>query len=345
MNPPPETAPSSQPHRAQAVPLRRLFFNESELRAGWRLLIFFAILMLTPDRVFFVHDTNQGARQASSPEQHTPKAPAARYSELSFPPEGFIVSDGLSFALLLCLTAFMSVIERRPMRYYGLPLQQAFGGKFWMGCLWGFAAISAFLLVLRATHSFYFGLPAIHGRTIIRFAVLWAIAFLLVGFLEEFLLRGYAQFTLTLGIGFWPAAFLLSLFFAFMHRTNPGETSFGLFEIVLIALFFCFTLWRTGNLWFAVGFHAAWDWSQSFFYGTPDSGLLAQGRLLHSSIAGPAWLNGGSAGPEGSVLVAPLIGFLFVLFYFAFPKRVPYPDPEAIKPARPSWAPQKTLGI
>ncbi len=343
MNPPLEPAPSSDPHPGHVFPLRKFFFNEFELRAGWRLLIFFAILMLTPDRVFFVPDANQFARQATSSEQHAPKVSAARNSAVSFPPGGFIVGDGLSLALLIALTAFMSVIERRPMRHYGLPLRQAFRGKFWMGCLWGFAAISAFLLVLRATHSFYFGLPAIHGRAIIRFAVQWGIAFLLVGFLEEFLLRGYAQFTLTLGIGFWPAAFLLSLFFAFMHRTNPGETLFGLFEILLIALFFCFTLWRTGNLWFAVGFHAAWDWSQSFFYGTPDSGILAQGRWLHSSIAGPTWLNGGSVGPEGSVLVAPLIGLLFVLFYFAFPDRAPYPDPTAITPALPKFDPQRVL--
>src|SRR5271165_1215148 len=337
MNQPPESVSSPEPQSQPPAPvssIRKVFFNDCELRAGWRLLIFFAVLMATPDRAFFIHDSDlrwRHWRHTNSAEQR-PQNPAARNRLGPLSPEGFIGSDGLSFAVLLGLTGLAALIERRPMRDYGLPLRQAFRGNFWLGCLWGFAAISVLLLVLHASHGFYYGPPAIRGWNALRFAGLWAMAFLSVGLFEEFLLRGYAQFTLTLGIGFWPAAFLLSLCFAFLHRTNPGETAAGLFEIVLIALFFCFTLWRTGNLWFAVGFHAAWDWSQSFFYGTPDSGLLVQGRLLRGSFGGPAWLSGGSAGPEGSVLVAPLIGLLFVLFYLAYPRRAPYPDPEAVRP-------------
>jgi hypothetical protein len=237
----------------------------------------------------------------------------------------------------------MAKIEKRKLRHYGLPLNQSFRGNLWQGCLWGFGAISALLLVLRADRNFYYGAPELSGRSILHFALLWAIAFLFVGLFEEFLLRGYLQFTLTTAMGFWPAAFLLSLSFALLHWGNPGETKLGLFHIVLIALFLCFTLWRTGTLWFAVGFHAAWDWGQSFFYGTPDSGLLAKGHLLHSSFAGSARLTGGSVGPEGSVFVGPLLLLLFVLFYFAFPKRAPYPDPAALKTAEPALVAAKTL--
>lgn len=338
----PETPPVPQP--SAAFPLRKLFFNDSELRAGWRLLIFSAVLLLTPDRAFFFDDGAVRGTESYVAQHQTRSTPSNILSG-ELPPEPFIRDDGLSFFFLVGVTAFMGIIERRELRYYGLPLRQAFGRKFCTGCLWGFAAMSVLLLTLRASHNFYFGAPAIHGWTLVRFATLWGIAFLLVGFFEEYLLRGYAQFTLTLGIGFWPAAILLSLFFAFLHRSNPGETPIGLCQIVLIALFFCFTLWRTGTLWFAVGFHAAWDWSQSFLYGTPDSGILVRGHLLHSTVAGPGWFNGGSVGPEGSVLMAPLMGLLFLLFYFAYPTRAPYPDPEGITPARPSLVPRKTLGI
>ena len=58
---------------------------------------------------------------------------------------------------------------------------------------------------------------AIHGARIVRFAVFWAVFFLLVGFFEEFLLRGYSQFTLTRAMGFWPAAVLLSCMFGLIH--------------------------------------------------------------------------------------------------------------------------------
>jgi CAAX protease family protein len=310
--------------------LRRIFSSDVELRAGWRFFIFLILVIVVIFGANFV-------------AKHLLKAPPAKNQPLDLRPGAIIASDGISLVLLLGISAIMARLERRKLRYYGLPLKQAFRGNFWLGCLWGFGAISVLLLTLRADHNFYYGALELSGWSIARFASLWAIAFLLVGLSEEFLLRGYAQFTLTTGMGFWPAALLLSLLFAFLHRSNPGETILGLFQIVLIALFFCFTLWRTGTLWFAVGFHAAWDWGQSFFYGTPDSGVPAKGHLLHSSFAGPNWLTGGTVGPEGSVLVAPLILLLFVLFYFAFPKQTQYPELDAIKSAKPVLVPQTTL--
>jgi membrane protease YdiL (CAAX protease family) len=323
-----EQLPTVQP--ASPSPVRRIFFNDVELRAGWRLFIFVVLLSAILFAVnFVVKHVRKSPLQSNQPV------------ELRAVPE--IVLDTLQFALVLGVAAIMAKIEKRKLRYYGLPLKQALRGNFWQGCIWGFAAISVLLLALRADRNFYFGGPELSGWSIFRFALLWAIAFLVVGLFEEFFLRGYAQFTLTTGMGFWPAALLLSVSFAALHLGNPGETKIGIFQIVLIGLFFCYTLWRTGTLWFAVGFHGAWDWGQTFFYGTPDSGLSAQGHLLHPSFAGSAWLTGGSVGPEGSVLVAPLIVLLFVLFHLAYPKRAPYPDPAAIKLAEPGLASSQTL--
>jgi membrane protease YdiL (CAAX protease family) len=322
----PELVPSPEPvllvQSAGASLIHKIFFNDAELRAGWRFFIFFVLLIVVSYGTNFVI-------------KHVRKAPPAKNQVVDLRPGAIIAGDGLSLVLLLGIAAIMARLEKRKLRHYGLPFKQALRGNLWLGCVWGFGAISVLLLALRADHNFYYGSPELSIRGAARFASLWAIAFLLVGFLEEFLLRGYAQFTLTTGMGFWPAAFLLSCLFAGLHWSNPGETIPGLMQIVLIALFFCFTLWRTGTLWFAVGFHAAWDWGQSFFYGTPDSGIAAKGHLLHSSFAGSKWLTGGSVGPEGSVLGVPLILLLFVLFHFAFPKQAQYPDPEAIKSAKP----------
>jgi hypothetical protein len=89
-----------------------------------------------------------------------------------------------------------------------------------------------------------------------------------------------------------------------------------------IGLFFCLTLLRTGNLWFAVGFHAAWDWGETFIYSVPDSGLVVPGHLLSSSLRGPDWLSGGSVGPEGSVLCFIVILLAWVLFSKMYPAAV-----------------------
>ena len=88
--------------------------------------------------------------------------------------------------------------------------------------------------------------------------------------------------------------------------------------MVSSALLACFTLRRTGNLWFAIGLDAAWDFSLTVLYSVPSSGMHAKGALLRSTLSGPAWLTGGADGPEGSVLgLAVLLGsFLFLRVLF-----------------------------
>ncbi len=65
-----------------------------------------------------------------------------------------------------------------------------------------------------------------------------------------------------------------------------------------------FTLRRTGDLWFASGLQAAWDWAGSFFYGIPrqrDQPAFT-GHLLTPSLRGSKWITGGSVGPEASLI-------------------------------------------
>lgn len=210
-------------------------------------------------------------------------------------------------------------VERRQWSDYGLPGRQAFGRRFWMGAFWGFAAISLVIVALYGAHAFSFGHIVLHGKRLLRFTAFWAIYFVLVGLFEDFLFRGYAQFTLARGIGFWPAAIVLSCIFGLIHRGNEGERWSGVVIAILIGLFFCLTLRRTGNLWFAIGFHAAWDWGETFFYSVPDSGTVWPGHLLSSSVHGPAWLTGGSVGPEGSLLCFAVIMLVWAAFERIYP--------------------------
>lgn len=150
------------------------------------------------------------------------------------------------------------------------------------------------------------------GR-VLGYAAAWGLACFLVGMSEEFTLRGYLLFTLARGIRFWPAAFLLAILFGALHKGNPGESPFGLVAAALIALVFSLSLWRLGHLWWAIGFHMSWDWAESFFYGTPDSGTVSAGRLMHAHPQGALLLSGGPTGPEGSIWVA-LVILLAALF-------------------------------
>ena len=102
---------------------------------------------------------------------------------------------------------------------------------------------------------------------------------------------------------FGTSAVLFSILFAAAHLANPGENKFGIAMVFIDGMAMCFSLWHKGNLWFAIGNHAAWDWGETFLFGTPNSGLQGQHALMNPSFHGPSLLTGGADGPEGSVLV------------------------------------------
>jgi membrane protease YdiL (CAAX protease family) len=232
---------------------------------------------------------------------------------------GMAVEASLMFAAILP-GFLMARVEGRPFGDFGLPARGAFGHNFWVGSLWGVVSITALMLALRVAGAFTFGSIALHDGRIIKFAFYYALLFLLTGFFEEFLLRGYSQWVLTRAINFWPAAIVLSVSFGAIHGSNPGESKTGLAAAGLIGFFLCLTLRRTGNLWWAVGFHMAWDWGETYLYSVPDSGTVLPGHLLNSSLHGPDWLAGGSVGPEGSYLVFAVIAALWILFSRAYPE-------------------------
>ena len=107
--------------------------------------------------------------------------------------------------------------------------------------------------------------------------------------------------------GFWQAAWVTSTIFGYWHTHNSGENSVGIFAAALIGFVFCVSVRLTGTAWWAIGCHAAWDWAETFFYGTADSGMVAPGHYLTTSPAGNALWSGGADGPEGSLLVIGVI--------------------------------------
>ena len=112
---------------------------------------------------------------------------------------------------------------------------------------------------------------------------------------------------------FWYAAWATSTFFGFVHTGNNGETWIGVFAAAAIGFVFCVSVRVTGSAWWAIGCHAAWDWAETFFYGTADSGYAAKGHFLTTTPAGNTLWSGGTDGPEGSLLVLPTIALILVI--------------------------------
>jgi membrane protease YdiL (CAAX protease family) len=307
--------------------LRRLFFGDDGLRAGWSFLLFIILLVAAFTLLF----------TTLRHFHHLPKPPANAAS-LPMTARATTVMDGVQFLVFALVAGIMSLIERRPWSRYGIVAARAVP-DFFAGFFWGFLCLSTLIGLLFVTHSIAFSGLAMHGSAAAISGAKWLLGFLCVGLAEEFITRGYIQYTVGRGVsgitraldptnryshvwGFWVAAFLFSaLLFMTAHLGNGGETPWGIAQVGMAGGVFAYSLWRTGSLWWAIGFHCSWDWAQSYFYGTHDSGLAAAGHLLNSQPIGNPMLSGGSTGPEGSILCTPIFLLIVAIIYFTLPRR------------------------
>jgi uncharacterized protein len=306
----PSSEPSDPPRHSSHI--RKIFVGPNGIRAGWRFAIFVALLAIFRQLII-----QHGLRLIPG----FIKAAKATQGSGILTPQFQLMLQGAAVLTVFLAAGVMSKIEKRPFELYGLPPEGAFGKLFWQGVAWGLAFETIEILAICALGGFSFGTLALAGTAIVKYALLWAIGLLLVGIFEEFLFRGYSQFTLGSGIGFWPAAFLLSAAFGAAHLSNSGEGWVGALSVFALGMFGCFALRRTGNLWFIIGFHAAMDYAETFIYSTPDSGYLAQGHLLNSRFRGPTWLTGGTIGPEGSMIEFVVFLMAFILFNGVYPAK------------------------
>ena len=286
--------------------MKRIFIGPNGLRAGWRFLIF-AVLWTA---------ISTGAQLLIR---------LAYKGHAGMHPLDYLVSDGVGFVTALAAAALMARIERRSLGQYGLPFSSGFRARFFEGLLWGAIPVGVLIFVIRLFGGVTFGGFAISGATFAKWALLWTATMVVLGFFEEFLFRGYPLVALADGLGFWPASILLSAGFGALHYfTKPMETFADALSVSLIGLLLCFMIARTGDLWLAVGFHAAFDFCALSLFGAPNTGNEGKpvtGHLLATQFHGPTWLTGGPCGIEASWLIFPVIALMFLLFHRLYPVR------------------------
>jgi membrane protease YdiL (CAAX protease family) len=352
--------PAPPPPPTQA----NIFIGPFGLRAGWSLLIYFATLAVIGFGIYQVghqvavhkHHAAELAAKAAGKPAPPPLGtkPAKPASSQPGPISNIILSEGIVFAALLFLSWIMAAIERRKLSAFGL------GGtrpvrRFLIGSAFGLVAQSILIAILYFDHLLVFDSRLQHGPAIFKWGIIELLAYLLVGLVEEYLFRGYLQFTLTRGmvglgklisaqnsrtIAFWIAAVITSVLFYFAHTGNPGETKIGLFQVFLAGILLLVCLWRTGSLWLAIGFHMTWDWAQSFLYGVPDSGGLDRARLFATHALGNPRLSGGTDGPEGSLFGIPILLLSIVFIFFLSPSPQPPLETKSQPPSSEPPSPE-----
>jgi membrane protease YdiL (CAAX protease family) len=288
--------------------IKWLFFGPDGLRHGWRFVIFLVAIELA---VQFI------------------EGPALEFLAKLFHAEDALtatslaVSDLFGLVIVLAITAVFARFERRRVDSYGLPLNEAFGGSFWNGALVGLLTIVFVGLGMIFTGGMQIHGVALHGAEIVTAPILWLVAMLLVGVTEEYVFRGYALQSLWRAAGFWPAALITTALFADAHVSKPHENAIDIGMIFILGVLLCVSVRVTGSLWWAVGWHAAFDFGQFFIIGTRNGGQVPVGRLFDATFPGPAWITGGELGTEASYLMIPTTIATFVYVCLFLRRRTP----------------------
>jgi len=140
---------------------------------------------------------------------------------------------------------------------------------------------------------------------------------------EEAFFRGYPLQLLSRAWGPGWALAVTSVGFGFLHWLNPGLTWIALANLVAAGAFLGVVFLKTGSLWWATGAHLGWNWSLGFAVDLPVSGLEMVDTPLWTGVSsGPAWLGGGSFGPEGSLVTTGVVLLATILLW-----RAPWPSP------------------
>ena len=258
---------------------KQIFVNRySEVRVGWRLLSFVALLLVSVGLIQLLVQV------------------IGFYNDF--------VARILTLVAALFISYFLTrVFNRKPFGAFGLSFHPHTLRQFGMGFLLGFLMISGIFLV-----EWMSGYAQISWRGFGPLQAVGTIAFSFFYFgvaasLEEVVFRGYFFQTLIQWITFLPATLVISVLFAYGHLVNPHAAAFGLVNVALASVWLSVAYMKTRGLWLPIGLHFAWNFSQTALYGFPTSGIrFGSYRVFDVVQQGPEWITGGAFGPEGGAL-------------------------------------------
>ncbi len=147
--------------------------------------------------------------------------------------------------------------------------------------------------------------------------LLYLFIFIMVGFAEELLSRGYIMSVLRQTKSIAAIMIIPSVIFALLHSFNSGIGIVAYINLTLVGILFSYMYLKSGNIWMPIGYHITWNYFQGNVFGFKVSGTEVVG-MLSTSYTKDNILNGGAFGPEGGLFVTGilLIGFVVVNRYY-----------------------------
>ena len=283
---------------------RYIFMNEEgELRSGWRIIAFFLFLMLA---IFLLMALTK-VFATLFPSLNSFLAEPIGSDSLSR--SGLIslyVGNLRNLAAAVIASAISArLLERRTFASIGFKLHRKWQRDFFLGCAMGAAALAIAVGVAVAANTVTF---SVQTRALASIAQGFAIAFfffLIAGAFEELIFRGFPFQALEHNLGGAAAVAITSVLFGLAHLSNPSASAFSTINTMLAGVWVGSAYLMTRSLWLATALHCSWNFAMVWVFGLPVSGFTTLDQLawLRGSIGPPAWISGGSYGPEGGVAV------------------------------------------
>ncbi|HEU0294765.1 MAG TPA: type II CAAX endopeptidase family protein [Anaerolineales bacterium] len=151
---------------------------------------------------------------------------------------------------------------------------------------------------------------------VVKNTVLFFIIFILVGWNEELLSRGYHLQTIASGLNLFWGVVISSAVFGLLHFGNPNATWVSVTGIFFAGVLFAYAYIRRRQLWLPMGLHLGWNFFEGVVFGFPVSGLDIY-PLTRIEVMGPILWTGGAFGPEAGLIVLPalILGALLIYLY------------------------------
>ena len=282
---------------------KKIFLSPAEprLRAGWRLLIQ-TILMLALLVGFGI-----------------PLGIIALIFQWSTSGTFYFIANAVIelFAFALSVYIARRFLDKRSFSSLGFKIDRKVIPDLLVGILITFIMMGLIYLVMRWLGWIQFNgfawrtdpLPVVLGNLLVFFMV-----FVVVGWQEELLSRGYHLQTLASGMTLFWGVVLSSIIFGLLHLSNPNATWVSALGIFFAGLFLAAGYLCTGQLWLSIGLHIGWNFFEGVVFGFPVSGIVAY-PLLQINVTGPESWTGGAFGPEAGLIVLPALALGAILVY------------------------------
>ena len=285
--------------------MKAILLNQSEnrLRAGWRILIFIVLFIIT-SRIL----SNIGLSITGDLDKTKPAYWVMR---------GLIVIIASSFVVFMVRKyldkkSFLSL----GLRLDSFALKDFIAGLFisilMIGTVFVVFLISGFLEIREVGWNRY-GIFAAFDMLLWFFGIGLA-----VGWSEELAFRGYLLQNMKDGMGLFWAVLLSCILYGLLHMSNPNSTLLSGALIAFFGFLRIFGWLRTGQLWLSMGMHAGWNFLMGPVMGFPVSGMNTESLIKHTDT-GSNWITGGSFGPEAGIAILPIIimGLLLMVLWTA----------------------------